>query len=271
MNEVKIAWWSAGVTSAVACKIALEQYDNVKLYYIETGAAHSDNQRFLKECQDWYDHEIITAQNRKGYMSPLDVALKERYINGPEGAKCTQVLKKDVRYDIEKLHEVNLFNSVRLTNQIFGYEWNKKEVNRAIRFLQQYPDANGLFPLIERRITKPNCASILLTNGIDLPALYKLGYNNNNCIGCFKGGKGYWNKIRIDFPYYFWEVARAERVIGRSCINGVFLDELDPEEGLKVKPIVPDCGVFCNVEIADIPAKKLNLVLNGEISIYEAA
>ena len=29
-----VAWWSAGVTSAVACKMALEMYDNVKLYYI---------------------------------------------------------------------------------------------------------------------------------------------------------------------------------------------------------------------------------------------
>lgn len=30
--------------------------------------------------------------------------------------------------------------------------------------------------------------------------MYDLGYANNNCIGCVKGGIGYWNKIRIDFP-----------------------------------------------------------------------
>ena len=30
--------------------------------------------------------------------------------------------------------------------------------------------------------------------------MYDLGYPNNNCIGCIKGGMGYWNRIRKDFP-----------------------------------------------------------------------
>lgn len=33
-----IAWFSCGVTSAVACKIALSLYEDVQLYYIETGS-----------------------------------------------------------------------------------------------------------------------------------------------------------------------------------------------------------------------------------------
>lgn len=35
-----IAWFSCGVTSAVACKIALSLYDDVQIYYIETGSGH---------------------------------------------------------------------------------------------------------------------------------------------------------------------------------------------------------------------------------------
>lgn len=38
-----IAWFSCGVTSAVACKIALNLYDDVQIYYIETGSGHPDN------------------------------------------------------------------------------------------------------------------------------------------------------------------------------------------------------------------------------------
>ena len=34
-NGFVIAWWSAGITSAVACKMALEMYENVELYYID--------------------------------------------------------------------------------------------------------------------------------------------------------------------------------------------------------------------------------------------
>lgn len=58
--------------------------------------------------------------------------------------------------------------------------------------------------------------------------MYDLGYPNNNCVGCVKGGMGYWNKIRVDFPEVFERRARQEREIGHSCIKGVFLDELDP-------------------------------------------
>ncbi len=50
--------------------------------------------------------------------------------------------------------------------------------------------------------------------GIELPAMYKLGYRNNNCIGCPKGGMGYWNKIRVDFPEVFERMAALQRELG---------------------------------------------------------
>jgi hypothetical protein len=77
--------------------------------------------------------------------------------------------------------------------------------------------------------------------------MYDLGYPNNNCIGCVKGGMGYWNKIRQDFPEVFADRARMEREIGASCMNGVYLDELAPEAGRGLKPIVEDCGILCGV------------------------
>ena len=43
-----IAWFSCGVTSAVACKIALSLYEDVQLYYIETGSGHPDNSTHFK-------------------------------------------------------------------------------------------------------------------------------------------------------------------------------------------------------------------------------
>ena len=87
--------------------------------------------------------------------------------------------------------------------QVFGFEFSKKEVNRAVRFKEQYPGSKPIFPLIEKKLTKPECLYYLEAAGIERPEMYKLGYGNNNCIGCVKGGKGYWNKIRKDFPEYF--------------------------------------------------------------------
>jgi len=49
----KIGWFSCGVTSAVACKLAVDKYgkDNVELYYMVIDSAHQDNERFIEECE----------------------------------------------------------------------------------------------------------------------------------------------------------------------------------------------------------------------------
>lgn len=264
-----VAWWSAGLTSAVACKMALEMYDNVKLYYIHIDSAHPDNERFKSDCEKWYGQKIHTLKSRK-YNDQFDVATKRRMLNSPNGALCTYELKKQVRFELEKLYAITLFNNQTILNQVWGFEYDKKQINRAIRFGQQYSYTNPLFPLIEKGIDKNNCAGMLLSNGIELPKMYKLGYNNNNCIACTKGGKGYWNKIRVDFPFYFWMMAACERNVNHSCINGTFLDELDPNAGRMTKEVMPNCGIICEIELADIPAKSLDSVISGKLTIYEA-
>ena len=123
---------------------------------------------------------------------------------------------------------------------------------------------------VEKGLTKNNCAGIVLSAGIDLPYLYKF-YNNNNCEGCVKGGKGYWNMVRKQNPEVFNQRANDERAIGHSCIKGVFLDQLDPEAGKHEPLVLPNCGTFCEVDFADLEDKSLNDVMTGETSIYEAA
>lgn len=266
---MKISWWSAGITSAVACKIALELYDNVELFYIHIDTAHDDNTRFKKECEKWYGQKINTLKSSK-YNDQFEVIEATGAVNTPYGAPCTRELKKEVRFQFERKNEVNLFNSKSIENQIWGFEYTAKEINRAIRHAKQYPETNSLFPLIEKGLDKNQCAAILMNANIELPAMYQLGYSNNNCVGCVKGGKGYWNKIRSDFPEVFAKMARAEREAGYSCINGTFLDELDTSAGRMAKEIMPSCGVICEVNFADIPCKNLKDILNKEITIYEA-
>lgn len=269
-----LAWWSAGVTSAVACKMALEMYDNVKLYYIKIDTAHPDNERFKADCEKWYGCKIETLQS-KDYKDQFEVIEKTGAINTPTGAPCTLNLKKNVRFDFERLHEINLFNNYGILNQVWGFEYDKKEINRAIRHGQQYPGTKPLFPLIEKGISKENCAGLLMNAGIELPMMYKLGYNNNNCIACVKGGMGYWNKIRVDFPPYFNRMAKLERQIGYTCLHNedegnIYLDTLDPNRGRMSKEIMPNCGMVCELEFADIPDKNLEEVIEGKMSIYDA-
>lgn len=237
--EQVIGWWSAGVTSTVAIKIAIDDGLNVVPIYFETGSAHPDNERFMRDCEQWYGQKIITFQNSK-HSSVLDLLDKITYVNGPAGAECTRTLKKDVRIAIEKWMPYGA--------QIFGFEFEPKEIKRAERFNEQYPNAKAIFPLIEEKLTKRDCIRILNRCKITLPTMYLMGYSNNNCIGCVKGGMGYWNKIRHDFSKTFNEMANLERRKGHSCIKGVFLDELDPSRGNYPTELAVECGVTCAIE-----------------------
>ena len=74
--------------------------------------------------------------------------------------------------------------------------------------------------------------------------MYELGFRNNNCVGCVKGGVGYWNMIRRHFTERFYEMAVLEREIGATCIKEVYLDELDPERGRIEDEMMGECGFF---------------------------
>ena len=125
-------------------------------------------------------------------------------------------------------------------------------MTRSKRFAEQYPYTNPLFPLQEKQLTKANCRKILEDAGIEIPLMYRLGYHNNNCIGCVKGGMGYWNKIREHFPEEFEKFSKLEDYIGNSIIKGVYLKDLDPDRGDYPNEIEPECGLFCALEAMNI-------------------
>lgn len=229
-----IAWFSHGVCSAVATRMTLAKYGpDVVIACINPGREHPDNVRFRADCEAWFDHEIIVLRSVK-YTDHIDVARRTRYVNGPGGARCTTELKKAVRHAFERPDDLH----------VFGYAKNKRDEDRAINFAANNPVTDVWFPLIQRRLYKSHCLALVERAGIELPAMYRMGYVNNNCIGCWKGGKGYWNKIREDFPEDFAEAAAAEREIGHSGINGTFLDELVPGTG-RYKPEEVACDLNC--------------------------
>ena len=240
-EDTIIAWFSCGVTSAVATKLALRQYDNVRVIYIETGQEHPDSMRFLHNCENWFSHPIEVYRNEK-YTSVFDVIEQTRYINGSAGARCTLELKKKVRYRIED-------EMVTWKAQVFGFD--ARERKRAQRFVEQNPKARAVFPLIEHGLTKEDCMALISKAGIELPMMYRLGFPNNNCIGCVKGGRGYWARVREIFPDYFSKMARLEQQIGHSCIKDCFLVDL-PQDARKQPPIVPSCSIYCDIDFMDI-------------------
>lgn len=206
-----VAWFSGGVTSAIACKLAIDEYENLDIVYIETGSHHSDHERFLRDCEKWYNKKITVIRSEI-YQNVFDVINRTRFINSPRGASCTGRLKKNVRCKYEQ-------DNPGIKVQVFGFEYDKKEQNRANRHEQRYPEFQYYFPLIELQLTKRDCLDLLEEAKIQVPMMYRLGYLNSNCIGCVKGGMSYWNKIRQDFPHIFDEMSKRERERDRPFLS----------------------------------------------------
>ena len=226
---MRVGWFSGGCSSLVACKLAKPD----TCIYIHVADQHPDTLRFLHDAESVLGRiEVLKSSE---YASVDDVQRRERYINGPGGAACTKRLKKWVRQEWEQSHwERHTY--------VWGYDIDER--HRAERTVDAMPEFDHEFPLIELNLTKADCHALCAEWGIDRPKMYDLGYPNNNCVGCVKGGKGYWNKIRVDFPDVFELRAKREREIGHSCIKGTFLDELDPNDG-RNKIVVPSCSLDC--------------------------
>ena len=231
---MRVAWFSAGVSSAVAIKLDIANID--KIIYIDIDDQHPDTMRFVLDCEAWFGKPIEIWQSELGSVER--VCLASSYINSPYGSPCTVKLKKRLRKKWEKEHP-------EVTEYVWGMDLSEKA--RADRLEDAMTEYKHIFPLIEYNIGKKEAHQRLLASGIQRPKMYDLGYPNNNCIGCVKGGKGYWNKIRKDFPDVFEARAKMERVIGGSCLKDFFLDELPEDIGNYPEIIVDDCGIFCEI------------------------
>jgi len=242
-----ISWFSCGAASACATKLILDECGKrrVTIAYCDTGSEHPDSRRFFRECEEWFGQKIVILKSTR-YFDIWDVFEETGWLVGPKGARCTTELKKKVRNDFEDPSDI----------QVFGYTFDEKEIIRHNDFIKNTPEIHKIrSPLIEQKIPRWRCYEMLNEAGIDLPIMYKLGYNNNNCIGCVKGQQGYWNKIRVDFPDVFDRMAKTERRIG-AAINKtykgdkvrkvIYLDELDPNAGRYDDEPDIFCGINCS-------------------------
>lgn len=157
-------------------------------------------------------------------------------------------MKSILRKEWEKQHK-----DCDLT-YVWGFDL--KERNRAERTVEANLQAAHEFPLMDKGLSKEEVHGLFeRTFDFSRPKMYELGYANNNCVGCVKGGMGYWNHIRKDFPEVFESRAKLEREVGHSMLkdkNGpVYLDELDPDRGDMNTEIMPDCGIMCYLSMEE--------------------
>lgn len=244
MAKLTVAWLSAGVSSFIAAYLIKDEID--EFYYIDIDDQHPDSVRFIKDCEKLLGKPIKILKDQV-YSGSVNNAIKAfgQIGNLRTGFfPCTNWLKKRVRKE-----QFEYYHQNDEITYVWGMDCSAHERARAERIIEAQPQFNHRFPLIEKNLTKQDCHGMARRLGLKRPLMYDLGYQNNNCIGCVKGGMGYWNKIRKDFPEVFAKRAKMERDLNTHCLKECFLDELDPNRGNAEEEIMEECGIFCEINL----------------------
>jgi len=213
---------------------------------------HPDNRRFLADCETWFGRAVTVLRDEKYGADIIEVFKRVQYIKGPNGASCTARLKRGLLRTIEQPGDI----------LVLGY--TAEEQHRLDDWLENWPDRPIATPLIDRGLTKEDCKAMVQRAGIRIPFMYEQGYDNANCIGCVKGGQGYFRAIRQDYPAEFERLAQVESDIGPGAYilvhrSGPMKGQRFPLRELSDGPIrrnekLPSCGLFCETAEQDYAA-----------------
>lgn len=250
-----VCQFSCGAASAVATKLILAEYPPELVVIVNAfiKEEHSDNRRFLWDCEKWFDHPILCLKDEKYGASTDEVWRRNRYMKGLRGAPCSLALKR------------KLLSTVSLPEDIKILGFTREEVDRFDQLCDRFPQEAFRAPLIERDLGKDDCLAMIERAGIELPMMYRLGYDNANCIGCPKGGQAYWQNIRADFPERFVQIQTIQESIGEGAKflrfrsgprkgDRMWLSELPPGRGdMKREPSF-SCSFFCQLAEQEIEA-----------------
>lgn len=239
-----ICQFSCGAASAVATKLALAQYgDRCVIVNAFIANEHPDNRRFLTDCEKWFGQPVTVLRDEKYGADVIEVFRRTRWIKGRDGASCTMRIKRGLLRTVEQPGDI----------LVLGFTAEEKE--RWDNFQEDWPDRPAIAPLIERGLTKEDCKAMVERAGIAIPFMYRQGYDNANCIGCVKGGAGYFRAIREDYPDEFKRLADIEQEIGPGAYilrhrSGPLSGQRFPLHELPDGPVrrneaLPACGLFC--------------------------
>jgi hypothetical protein len=241
-----VCQFSCGAASAVATKLALAKYgERAVIINAFLKQEHPDNRRFLSDCEGWFGRQIVQLVDQKYGACVIQVFRRESYMNSHRGAPYSKLLKR------------RLLDSWKQPGDVMVLGYTAEEADRLDDFRDRNPDRPVIAPLVDAGLTKMDAKAMVQRAGILLPITYLMGYENANCLGCVKGGEGYFRAVRADFPEHFEELCRVQDELGPGSWflryrSGPKKDKRFPLRDLPAGPVVrnealPSCSFFCEM------------------------
>lgn len=216
-----VVGFSGGVTSAWCCGWALRHYPREEIVFLfhDTQEEHPDTYRFMREMASALKIDIT---ERSDGRSVTQVFRDENALANNRMAFCSRILKAQQRdLYFKELRQSGVDEIIN----ILGFSSN--ESNRVQRTSAR-AESSGYkvrFPVVEENITKQQCADWCISMGVRPSSMY-LWSEHANCLGCVRGGKAYWLKVKEHHPDVFEQRAKLEEEFGHTFLKDTSLRDL---------------------------------------------
>lgn len=179
--------------------------ENVMAVFCDTLAEDGDLYRFLEDIENKFDIKIIRLCYGK---TPMELAFEENFLYNSRVANCSKKLKSRIFNNWLKENfkedECILYLGIDFT-----------EIHRCEAIIRNYKPYKVEFPMCQQPyLYKHEMIEMLKEDGIDIPRIYKLGFQHNNCKGfCFKAGIGHYKNLYEKDRILYFECENKEQRI----------------------------------------------------------
>lgn len=213
--------FSGGASSSYLAYLVIQEYgkENTILLHTPTYAEDEDADRFRIEVAAYLGMEITVEEDGRDLWQLIE---ENNCLPSFHIPFCTTDLKiKQSRNFYKKFKEQDIEFVTH-----FGYgtnEWRRVQKQSA-RF--EVEDIKSKYLIFERKIEDTEIKRIIQEEWkIELPRAYKY-LKHNNCIPCFKGGKGHFKQVAKYYPGQFIRAIAMEEKIGHTVFKDCTLQDL---------------------------------------------
>lgn len=216
-----IVGYSGGVTSAWCAGWALRTFprSEVTLLFHDTKEEDPDTYRFNREMASALGVEFTECSDGR---SVTEVFRDENAIANNRMAFCSRILKAEQR---DAYFEGLRVAGVTEIVNVVGFTSRERERIQRAWARAQAAGYDVRFPLHECGITKQQAADWCLSMGVRPSAMYRWS-EHANCVGCVRGGKAYWLKVKEHAPLVFAQRSALEREYGHTILKDMSLETL---------------------------------------------
>ena len=219
MERLKhIVMFSGGASSSVMAEMVVKEHgrENTVLLFTPTYAEHKDADRFRHQVANRLEMPITVVADGRDLWTLIE---ENNCLPGFHIPFCTTELKiKQSRKYWKMINDDFIV--------YFGYgmeEWRRVQKQLARLEIE---GVKSKYPVFDKKITNDEVKRIIREEWkICLPEPYKY-LEHNNCIPCFKGGKGHFEKVARYYPNEFKRAMALEEKIGYTVFKDITLKEI---------------------------------------------